>query len=721
MQGWTPATLVAALVVGAVSGLLGPGCATGRTLSSSAYPVTPRTNVIETLHGVVVNDPYRWLEDDRAPATQAWVETQNEVTFGYLERIPYRERLRERLTRLWDFERYGVPWREGGRYFFFKNDGLQNQSVLYTLSNLEDEARVLVDPNRFSADGTVALTGTVVSPDGAHLAYGRSVAGSDWQEWRVRRIDTGEDLDDRLEWVKFSGASWTQDGSGFYYSRYDEPQEGASLTGVNYYQKLYFHQVGTEQAEDRLVYERPDQKEWGFSGSVTDDGRYLIIGVWRGTDPKNAVFYQDLEAADAPVIELLKDFDAAYRFIDNDGPLFWFQTDLGAPRGRIVAIDIRAPDPANWTELVPETAETLQGVSVVNHRFIARYLKDARSLVRMHALEGPLLGEIELPGIGSAGGFGGKRQETETFFSFTGFSRPATIYRHDLETGRTSVFREPEVAFDPEQFVTEQVFYTSADGTEVPMFITHRRGLKRNGRLPTLLYGYGGFKISLTPRFSVANLVWMEMGGVYAQPNLRGGGEYGEAWHLAGTRERKQNVFDDFIAAAEWLIANGYTRPDRLAISGGSNGGLLVAACMNQRPDLFAVALPAVGVLDMLRFHKFTIGWAWTSDYGSPEDPGDFQVLKTYSPYHNLRRGIEYPATLITTADHDDRVVPAHSFKYAARLQEFHRGTRPVLIRIETRAGHGAGKPTTKQIEEAADRLAFTAWNLRFRPRFAGR
>lgn len=709
-----PAACVLAAAVGL--GLLA-GCVSGRDLRSSAYPVTPKTNVIDVLHGHVINDPYRWLEDDRAPATEAWVAAQNRVTFAYLERIPYRDRIRRRLTQLWNFERYGIPWREGGRYFYFKNDGLQNQSVLYTLVSLEDEPRRLLDPNTLSSDGTVALTGTAVSPDGRHLAYGTAASGSDWQEWHVRDIATGRDLEDRLRWVKFSGASWTKDGRGFFYSRYDAPKEGEALTGVNYFQKLWFHRLGAPQSEDRLVYHRPDQKEWGFGGEVTDDGRYLVISVWQGTDPKNRLFYQDLQQPDAPVVELLNDFDAMYNFVDNDGPLFWFHTDLDAPRGRVIAIDLRHPERARWRELIPEGPDTIQGVNVLNDRFVVEYLHDAQSRVKFFTLDGRPLREVELPGIGSVGGFGGKRRDTETFYSFTSFNRPATIYRYDLATGQSSVFRAPHVDFNPDDYVTQQVFVTSKDGTRVPMFLSHRKDIHPNGRVPTLLYGYGGFNISLTPRFSVANLVWMEMGGLYAQPTLRGGGEFGEEWHQAGTKARKQNVFDDFIAAAEWLVSQGWTRPDKLAISGGSNGGLLVGACMTQRPDLFGVCLPAVGVMDMLRFHKFTIGWAWTSDYGSPDNPEDFPALLAYSPYHNLRRGVEYPATLITTADHDDRVVPAHSFKFAARLQEYHRGEHPVLIRIETKAGHGAGKPTGKRIAEAADKLAFTAWNLRAKPR----
>jgi prolyl oligopeptidase len=701
--------------LGVATLLLATGCMTSRTperslhwrLSREAYPATATTNQVDEYHGVKVADPYRWLEDDNAPATKAWVEAQNRVTFGELARIPQRETLRKRLTELWNYERFGLPYRQGGRYFYSRNDGLQNQSVLYTLERLDGEPRVLLDPNTLSKDGTVALAGTAISEDGNLLAYGLATAGSDWQEWKVRDVRTGQDLSDHLKWIKFSGAAWTHDHQGFFYSRYDEPKPGEQLSGVNYFQKLYYHKLATPQAEDRLVYHRPDHKDWGFGGSVTDDGRYLIITISQGTDTKNRVFYQDLATAGAPVIELLNDFDASYNFIDNDGPVFWFMTDLKAPRGRVIAIDTRQPGREHWKELIPQAAETLTGVGTLNQQFVANYLKDARSQIKVMDLEGRPVREIELPGLGSAGGFGGKRKDTETFFSYTSFNTPAIIFRHDMATRETTVFRQPKVAFRPEDYETRQVFFASKDGTRIPMFITHRRGLKLDGTNPTYLYGYGGFAISLTPSFSVANLVWMEMGGVFAMPNLRGGNEYGEDWHQAGTKLRKQNVFDDFIGAAEFLIASGYTRPDRLAIGGGSNGGLLVGACMTQRPELFGAALPAVGVMDMLRFHKFTIGWAWTSDYGSAENPEEFKALLAYSPLHNLRKGTAYPATMVTTADHDDRVVPAHSFKFAAALQAAHAGDAPVLIRIETRAGHGAGKPTAKIIEEAADKWAF--------------
>jgi len=680
--------------------------------TSWGYPTSRHGSQVDDYSGVQVSDPYRWLEDDNSAETKAWVEAQNKVTFGYLEQIPERKKIKEDLTRLWNYERYGVPFKEGGRYFFSKNDGLQNQSVLYTVDSLDGTPRVLLDPNKLAADGTAALSGEAISDDGNLLAYGVASAGSDWQEWKVRDVKTGEDLTDIVKWVKFSRASWTKDGKGFFYSRYDEPKAGQQLKGVNYYHKLYFHRLGTEQSKDTLIYERPDQKEWGFAGGVTDDGRYLIISVSQGTDTRNRVFYKDLENRDARVVELLNDFDAEYDFIDNDGPLFWFKTDLKAPRGRVIAIDISKPDRKNWKEIIPEQVETLQGVNLFNNQFIVNYLKDAHSQVKLFSLDGKFLQELEIPGIGSVGGFGGKRKDTETFYSFTSFTTPGTIYRYDLKSGQSTIFRQPKVDCDPNDYETKQVFCASKDGTRVPIFITHKKGLKLDGKNPTLLYGYGGFNISITPSFAVANAVWLQMGGVYAVANLRGGGEYGEEWHKAGMKLNKQHVFDDFIAAGEWLVTNKYTSPSKLAIAGGSNGGLLVGACLTQRPDLFGAALPAVGVMDMLRFNKFTIGWAWTSDYGSPENPQEFKALYAYSPLHHLKPGVKYPATLITTADHDDRVVPAHSFKFAARLQEVQGGEKPTLIRIETRAGHGAGKPTSKMIEEAADKLSFLVREL---------
>lgn len=675
------------------------------------YPAARKADQVDDYHGTRVADPYRWLEDIDSTETAEWVEAQRMLTESFLDRIPARSGLKERLTRLWNYERYTVPFKQGDRYFYTKNDGLQNQNVLYTVKSLAGRPRMLLDPNTLSLDGTVSLAGYSISEDARLMAYGLSTAGSDWQEWRVRDIETGKELPDAIKWVKFSNISWTLDGKGFYYSRYDEPKEENKLAASNYFQKLYYHRVGTPQSKDELVYERPDEKEWNFDGSITEDGHYLIIIVWTGS-PKNRVYYKDLRAKDSEVVKLIDELEAAYIFLGNDGPVFYFQTDSEAPRGRVIAIDTREPGRKGWKTIIPEAAEPLQGVSLVGDLFIAVYLKDAHTKVKVHRLDGSFAREIGLPGIGSANGFYGKRSHRETFYSFTGFTTPATIYRYDLATGRSEVFRQPKVDFNPDDYVTTQVFYTSKDGTRVPMFITHKNGLKRDGSNPTYLYGYGGFKIPMTPAFSVGNLVWMEMGGVFAAANLRGGGEYGREWHEAGTGQRKQNVFDDFIAAAEWLIANRYTTTPKLAVGGGSNGGLLVGAVMTQRPDLFGACAPAVGVMDMLRFHKFTIGYAWAPDYGSPDDPTDFKALYAYSPLHNIKPGVLYPPTLVTTADHDDRVFPAHSFKFAAALQAAQAGAAPALIRIESRAGHGAGTPVSKLIEETADRWAFLTWAL---------
>ncbi|MYM39544.1 prolyl oligopeptidase family serine peptidase [Duganella qianjiadongensis] len=672
-----------------------------------SYPASRTVMQQDVYHGTTVADPYRWLEDANSDETHAWVEAQNRLTQGYLGQIAARDAIRQRLTRLWNFERFSVPFKEGGRYFYSRNDGLQNQSVLYTMKTLADVPRMLLDPNTLAADGTVALAGTAVSPDGRYLAYSTAASGSDWNEIRVRDIETGKDTGDLIKWVKFSNTAWLHDGTGFFYSRYDEPSEATKLAAVNYFQKLYFHKMGTPQSADTLVYERPDHKDWGFGAEVSEDGRYLIINGSQGTENKNRVFYKDLSRKGAPVVALLEEFDAAYRFIGNDGPVFLFRTERAAPRGRIVAIDTRKPALANWKQLVAESANTMVSASLLNNQLVIDYLSDAHSLVKVFDLKGKPLHDIELPGIGSAGGFGGKRGDSETFYSYTSFTTPTTIYRHDLKTNKSSVYRQPRVDFDPAAFEVRQEFYTSRDGTRVPMFIVAKKGLKHDGSNPTYLYGYGGFNISLTPAFSVANLAWLEMGGVYVVPNLRGGGEYGEAWHAAGTRLQKQNVFDDFIGAAEWLIEHKITSPAKLAIGGGSNGGLLVGATMTQRPELFAAAIPQVGVLDMLRFHKFTIGWAWTSDYGSSDNPDEFKALLKYSPLHNLKQGGCYPATMITTADHDDRVVPAHSFKFAAAAQAAQGAAAPILIRIDSKAGHGAGKPTSKQIDEVTDRWGF--------------
>jgi len=675
------------------------------------YPPARKSNQVDDYHGVKVADPYRWLEDLDSAETRQWVEAENKLTFAFLNAIPQREAIRDRLTRLWNFEKYGVPFKEGNRYFYTRNSGLQNQYVLYTVNTLDAEPRLILDPNTLSADGTVAVSGMQVSPDGKLLAYSLSASGSDWQEWKVRDVETSKDLSDDLKWVKFSGASWTRDGQGFFYNRYDEPKADA-LKATNYFQKVYYHKLGTPQAEDVLVYERPDQKDWLFGATVTEDGDYLILNVFQGTDTKNRVYYKDLKAKNGAVVKLLDDFDAAYTFVGHEGTRFWFQTDLQAPRGKVIEIDVANPARANWKVIVPEGKETVQTVSLIDHKFVANYLKDAYTQVKIYDTSGKFVNEIAFPGIGAADGFGGKATDKETFYSFTGFTTPATIYRYDFTTGKSTIFRQPKVDFNPSDFETKQVFYSSKDGTKVPMFITYKKGLKLDGNNPTYLYGYGGFNISLTPAFSVGNLVWMEMGGVYAQPNLRGGGEYGEQWHQGGTKLKKQNVFDDFIAAAQWLIDNKYTSTPKLAIGGGSNGGLLVGAVLTQRPDLFGAALPAVGVMDMLRFQKFTIGWAWVSDYGSSENAEEFKALYAYSPLQNIKPGTSYPPTMITTADHDDRVWPGHSFKFAATMQAAQAGDAPILIRIETKAGHGAGKPTSKVIEEIADRWAFLTKTL---------
>jgi prolyl oligopeptidase len=674
---------------------------------SLKYPESYRGDHVDDYHGTKVADPYRWLEDPDSAQTQAWVKAQNELTFDYLSQIPARNEIRERITQLWNYEKYGIPFQEGDRYFYFKNDGLQNQSVLYTLQTLEDTQQVLLDPNLLSTDGTIALSGLAVSRNGRYLAYGLSRAGSDWVDWQVKEITTGEELSDRLHWVKFSGVSWTTDNLGFFYSRYDPPDAQSKLEEVNYYQKLYYHRLGTPQAADELIYHRPDQKEWGFAGSVTESGHYLIINVWKGSDSQNLIFYKDLREPRSPIVELISEFEASFDFIDQESSRFWLITDLDAPRKRVIAIDLDQPSRDRWQEIIPESLDTLEGVALLNHQFVADYLSDAYSKVKRFALDGQYQGEIKLPGIGSIGGFDGKRSDRQTFYSFTSFTTPSTLYRYDFSTGESTLLRKPAIAFNTEDFITTQVFYSSPDGTSIPMFITHKRDLERKQPHPTYLYGYGGFNISLTPSFSIGNIVWMERGGILAIPNLRGGGEYGEDWHQAGTKLKKQTVFDDFIASAEWLVDQGYTSPSKLAIAGGSNGGLLVGACLSQRPELFAAALPAVGVLDMLRFHLFTIGWAWCAEYGCSDNAEEFEALYRYSPLHNLKVGINYPATLITTADHDDRVVPAHSFKFAAALQSLQSGSNPVLIRIETQAGHGAGKPTTKLIEESADKWAF--------------
>ena len=700
-----------------------------RTIRSSSdgsgpkltYPVAHKGTVVDDYHGTKVADPYRWLEDLDSADTKAWVEAENKLTFDYLNQIPERDAIKARLTRLWNFERYGVPETAGGRYFFSKNDGLQNQYVLYTMDKLDGEPRLLLDPNKLSSDGTVALGGTAFTEDGKLMAYGLAASGSDWEEWHLRDVATGQDLPEVLKWVKFSGASWTPDGRGFYYSRYDEPKGGNALAAVNENHKIYYHRAGTAQADDQLVFAgTEEQKGWTFGGQVTEDGHYLIISGYPGASAENRAYYKDLTRKDAPVVKLLDDAGVAQYFVGNDGPVFWFHTDRDASHKKLIAIDTRAPEQKNWKTVVPEAKETLDGVSVVGDHFVTSYLKDAHRVVKLYDLKGQFVRELQLPGIGDAFGFGGKRKDKETFYAYTSSIAPTSIYRYDFTTGKSSVFRQPKMDFNPADYETKQIFYTSKDGTRVPMFISHKKGLKLDGQNPTYLYGYGGFDVAMTPYFSVSNLQWMEMGGVFAMPNLRGGSEYGKEWHEGGMKLKKQNVFDDFIAAAQWLIANKYTSTPKLAIGGDSNGGLLVGATLTQRPELFGAALPGVGVMDMLRYTKFTIGAAWATDYGSPDDPAEFKALYAYSPLHNIKPGTNYPPTLITTADHDDRVWPGHSFKFTATMQAAQAGSAPILIRIETKAGHGAGKPTTKVIEESADKWAFLVRVLNMKPAIKG-
>jgi prolyl oligopeptidase len=677
------------------------------------YPETKKVEQVDDYHGTKVPDPFRWLEDDVRTSKEVadWVESQNKVTNAYLESIPERNYIKRRITDLFNFEKYSAPSKEGDKYFFSKNDGLQNQSVLHVQDSLEGEPRVLLDPNKLSKDGTVALAGFSVSHDAKLAAYGLAEAGSDWVTWKVLDIATGKTLDDVLKWTKFSGASWSKDGKGIYYSRFPEPAKDAAFQGLNENQKLYYHVLGTPQADDKLVYERPENPRWTITGGVTDDGRYLIVSIGDGTTSRKVrIAYKDLGEPHGKIEELIGNHTNKWSFIDNVGSKFYFQTDFNAPKYQIVAIDIA--NPKEPKTIIPEAEDVIQSVSMVGDRLIVSYLKDAKTVVKIHELTGKFVRDLPLPGIGSAGGFGGKRLETETFYTFTSFTTPPSIYRYDMATGESKLYRSSKVKFDPADYVVEQVFYPSKDGTRVPMFLSHKKGLKLDGSNPVLLYGYGGFNISMTPAFSTSRLQWMEMGGILAVANLRGGGEYGDKWHRAGTKLQKQNVFDDFIAAAEYLIKEKYTSPKKIGIQGGSNGGLLVGACLAQRPDLFGACLPAVGVMDMLRFQKFTAGRFWTDDYGSSDNPEEFKALVAYSPYHNLKPGVKYPPTLVTTADTDDRVVPGHSFKFTAMIQYCQAGEAPVLARIETKAGHGAGKPTTKVIEETADQWAFLVKNL---------
>ncbi|MGE5248735.1 MAG: prolyl oligopeptidase family serine peptidase [Bacteroidota bacterium] len=684
------------------------------------YPAAPAVDQVDDYHGTLVRDPYRWLEDVDSAETREWVRRQNELTFNYLERIPARDQVRERLSALWDYPRALAPFKRGGRYFQLRNSGLQNQDILYVSEDYRQPGRLLLDPNLLSEDGTAALNNWTVSEDGRWLAYAVSRSGSDWQEWSIRDVETCADLPEILKWSKFENAAWAQDGSGFFYSRYPEPASGEEYQDLNYNQKLYFHLLRSPQAQDRLIYARPDQPEWAFSPVVSHDGRYLVIHVTQGTDIRNRFFYMDLEAG-GKVIELVSTLEALFEFVGSSGTVFYLRTDLDAPRARLIAIDITHPERSAWRTILPEGEDTLEAVRLINGQFAAVYLHDAYEQVRLFSLEGTPLGEIPLPCPGSVSykyipSLTGQPDEAEMFYIFQSFAYPVSVFRYEFTGREPERIFSPRIDFDFDSCETGQVFAPSRDGTKIPMFLVHKKGIKLDGRNPTLLYGYGGFNIPITPAFDVSLLAWLEIGGVYASANLRGGSEYGEEWHKAGMLHNKQNVFDDFIACAEFLIEDKITSTDRLAIHGGSNGGLLVGACMTQRPDLFGACVPSVGVMDMLRFHRFTIGWAWVSDYGSADDPEGFKTLYAYSPYHNLEPGVQYPATLVTTADHDDRVVPGHSFKFAAALQAAQAGPAPVLIRIQTLAGHGAGKPTSILIQEDADIFAFLVSALGVEP-----
>lgn len=700
-------------------GILLSACSQDQSSDFSAtqpleYPATPIVDHIDGYHGVEVSDPYRWLEEDvrESQAVKDWVDAQNAVTFDYLEAIDERALVKARLTELWDFERYGVPRKEGGRYYYTYNDGLQNQNVIYTQTRLDGDPELLIDPNTWSEDGTIALASFFPSPDGTHVAYLVQDGGSDWRTAKIINVDSGSVLEEALEWLKFTNLSWSHDGSGFYYSRYPETAETDKFQSLNMNQEVYYHALGTPQDDDVLIYASPNEPEWGHIAEISEDGMHLVITIWKGTDDRYQIVHQDLSEEDSAPEFLIEGFDNDYTFVGNVANELYFRTNRDAPRNRLIAINVKHPDPENWREVIPETENVLDGVSLVGEKIIADYMQDAQTVVKIFSLDGKYERMVNLPGVGTAYGFAGKLEDPETFFAYTSFDTPTTINRLDVATGQVNIFRQPSVDFDPDDYVVKQVFYQSKDGTRIPMFVTHRKDLQLDGRTPTLLYGYGGFNISMTPAFSITRLAWMEMGGVYALANIRGGGEYGEEWHQAGTRLRKQNVFDDFIAAAEFLIEEGYTTSSKLAVMGGSNGGLLVGAVTNQRPDLFGAAIPAVGVMDMLRFQEFTAGRFWVDDYGSSDNPDEFEALYAYSPYHNVREGTEYPAILVTTADTDDRVVPGHSFKYAAAIQKAQAGDAPVLIRIETRAGHGSGKPTEMIIDEYVDRWAFVVENL---------
>lgn len=681
------------------------------------YPVTMKNDsVSDDYHGTVVKDPFRWLENDTAADVKQWVEDQNNVTFGYLNQIPFRNKIKDRLTEIFNYPRFSSPFRVGEYYFFSKNDGLQNQAVIYYQKGLDGKPEVFLDPNTMSKDGTAAVSLLGASKDGKYMAYSTNMAGSDWQVINVMEIATRTKLADELKWVKFSGAAWKSDG--FYYSRYDEPAKGKELSGKNEFHKVYYHKIGTPQSADQLVYSDAKFPLRYYGAETTEDERFLIISVSQGTDGTE-LYCQDLSKGQKNFTLIFKGFDDNASVINNVGDLLMVQTDKAAPNQKIVMIDPVNAAESNWVTLIPEQKDLLQGAGTAGGKLFVSYLKDVTTKTFQYSLDGKQEREIAFPTLGTAGGFGGKVDDKTIFYSFTSFVYPPTIFKYDIASGKSEVFRSSEVKFNPADYETKQVFYTSKDGTKVPMFITHKKGIKTDGNNPTLLYGYGGFNISLTPSFSASRLILLENGGIYAVANLRGGGEYGEQWHSGGKLDRKQNVFDDCIAAAEYLIAEKYTSANRLALEGRSNGGLLVGAVINQRPELFKVAFPGVGVMDMLRFHKFTVGWGWVVEYGSSDTTAHFPNLYKYSPLHNINSGVEYPAVMVTTADHDDRVVPAHSFKYIAQLQDARKVNKnPLLIRIDVKAGHGAGKPISKTIEEQADLWSFMFYNMNVNPSY---
>ncbi len=678
--------------------------------STLNYPQTRRVDQVDTFHGVDVPDPYRWLEGDVRTDEEVaqWAQVQSDFARAYLDELPARGMFHERLTKLWNYEKFSVPSKKAGKYFFYKNDGLQNQYVLYVSDDYKGDGRVLIDPNAWTEDGTESLGMTKVSENGKYLAYCRKKSGSDWSTIYVKEIATGKDLSDKLLWTRWANIVWNADSTGFYYTRYAKPAEGQQFQSSVTDPMIMFHKLGDNQDNDQLVYQRPDHPTWSFWLERSDDDQHLILSIAESTDPQNQVWWRPARAPiDGEWKPLIDDFDNEFAFVGNDGNRLFFLTDLNAPTKRIVAMTAERPGRANLEEVITAGDATLSGVSILNGKFVADYMQDVVSRVRLFGLDGSPQGEVELPGIGSAGGFGGKPTDTETFFSFTSYATPTSIYRYDLASDKVEQIRTPDVDFNPANYEVRQAFYHSKDGTRVPIIVTHRKGLQLDGANPTLLYGYGGFNISITPGFSIERAVWMEQGGVLAVANMRGGGEYGETWHQGGKTINKQNVFDDFIAAAEWLIDEGYCTSKTLAIQGGSNGGLLVGACMTQRPELFGACLPAVGVMDMLRYQHFTAGHFWRGEYGTVDDEAEFNALIKYSPYHNIKPKVKYPATMVTTADTDDRVVPMHSFKFGAALQRAQSGDAPILLRIETRAGHGAGTPTTKRIDAAADKWAF--------------